>query len=538
MAAEEDKTPASSSRIPLAALCCAFVLSLGAHLAVMPLGEGMDFFGHLAYIIYYAEEGRPPLQDDRTKPAWIVNMAEVAPAPDHSASGARYRAWAEASADERARVKTICSAVSGEDGELIHNYESQQPPLYYWIMSRLWRLMPTSLPLGGRTFLLGLASVLAAALGLPAVYLMMRDFMGRAPALIAALCVAWHPGLVAFVARTANDPMAFSMIAWTLYFCVRTRRSESLLNPLGAGVFFGLACLTKAYCITLLPVCVVAAFAGKGGHRWGKVAVSILTTSAGALLLFAYNLVAGGSVLLSWHMKITDAIPLIERVGSLFRINLFWFFSGLAKGVWWSGSWSFVSPGWFYYLPLLLVPVLLAWGLRGRGWKESWGEPLSVSFLHILAIGCFVLGLAWHAGMHALASRILGRTLVQGNEGWYLNAVAPSFYVIVFAFARARLTGRDLERVLRVFAVFLIVWNLVGRLALFAFWTGLTHPAGRLRAVGWGQALRAFGEGGAENWLSLPGVIHPVTLSFVLPLACAIVLSLAVLRGAMKRAGT
>jgi hypothetical protein len=69
-----------------------YCLRLGAQVAVTPIGEAYDYGGHLAYIVFMAEQGRAPSPNEPSIPDWVLRLTQVVPGPDRSLDGNRYHA--------------------------------------------------------------------------------------------------------------------------------------------------------------------------------------------------------------------------------------------------------------------------------------------------------------------------------------------------------------------------------------------------------------------------------------------------------------
>jgi hypothetical protein len=142
---------------------------------------------------------------------------------------------------------------------------------------------------------------------------------------------------------------------------------------------------------------------------------------------------------------------------------------------------------------------------------------------HYAFLGFFGLAMLWHAAAFHLF-RSPGVTHQQGNEGWYANVLLGSVSAIFLVLAAHRVSPARLHRWLASAVLFFILWNLVARFALAAFWSG---RAGRLHGVRWEQVLTkaTLDPSAWAGWSSLPGVLHPALLASLLPLAAAVLVS-------------
>ncbi len=374
-------------------------------------------------------------------------------------------------------------------------------------------------------FILSFVSTCIAALALPGLYLTFRRHLDETSSVIALLALAWFPNFLPILGRVTNDALAFPLVVWAIYFCLRSRDSNSRLYIVLAGAAIMVAAFTKAYALTLWPLYIACAFFGNGRMRWREAGLALLAGAGGTGILLAFNLATTGHAIPLQHMVAAESIPLLERLTWLFKLNPVWFFEGLAKGFWWSGYWSFVSPGLIYYAPI----GLLAWLLFLRC-RMAWAAVLRSIWPHLVAVAAFVAAMAWHAANFALLANLRGQTEFSGNEGWYANVLVSSFAAIALVLLRARLAPLALRRILAGTAVFLVGWNIFSRVALGAFWMGLTDVEGHNRGIIWTQAMPSILIPDAwRNWLGLPGVVRPVAATSLLPLVMAIGLTAGIL---------
>ncbi len=517
------------SRVLVSVITLIFVLEQCAQLAVTPLGETMDFYAHLAYVVFFSVEGRAPTPTEQSLPAWVSNLHKALATPDQSLTGEHYRAWASLSPrEQRQRSADILGAPRQPD-YVYTNYESQQPPLYYWVMSGVYRGLNASMALDQLAYALGLVSVCLAATALPAIYLTLRLYVEKEAALLGLLALAWFPNLLVFLGRISNDVLAFPLITWALYFCVSGRQRQPVIRFGAAGLLLGLAVFTKTYALTLYPVYIACALWGENRREWGLATLASAMTLVGAGTLFAFNYVTTGHMILLTEMRATDALPLSSWVMSLRQFDVVWFVGGLVKMFWWSGDWSFVTPGLFYYLPPAFLIVLL----KAPTTKDKNTRFFSVRRLwpQYLALAGFVAGMLWHALTFTLYAVQTGQTVHAGNEGWYANVLIGSVLAAILLLLRERLSPPIFRSALVCGVVFFILWNLVARSALAIYWAGLAGVEGQLRAVRWNDLLVALhtGQLTLAGWLSLPGVVGPTWLTFGLPLLIAVLGSGAIL---------
>ncbi len=506
-------------RLLVGLITAIFVLRLASQLAVTPLGEGLDFFNHLAYVVFMVEQGRPPAPLEQAVPDWVARLGSHLPGRDRTPNGTAYAAWAALDADERAVRRAAINADTTTAAYVSTNTQSQHPPLYYWLLGGLYRLLPAGLALDARVYWPSLLSVLFSALALPGLYKTLRLYFDPTPALLGLLALAWYPNLLPFLGRLTNDTLAMPLIVWGLYFTLLARASQRPRHWALAGGLLVLACFTKTYALTLLPLYLLAALVGERRLTWRSLRVAAPLVVAGAGAFMALNFATTGHLIPLSEIRLTGTLPLATRLAALFQVDFIWFVGGLVKGFWWLGFWSFVSPGLLYYLPLLAVLYVLIAPPRTRA--DRWS--LRVLWPHYAALALFTAGMWWHAALFALAARQGGLSVHSGNEGWYANVLLGSVFIILAVLLQRRVSARAFQRVLVGLSPFFIAWSAWAVLSLGAFWGGAVGVQGRLRAVRVDQAAAALlAPATWANWFSLPGILPPVALTSLLPLLLAL----------------
>jgi hypothetical protein len=331
--------------------------------------------------------------------------------------------------------------------------------------------------------------------------------------------------LLPFLGRVTNDTLAWPLMAWSTYFCLRLRAEGRLRDTLAAGLLLGLALFAKTYALTLVPVYWLCAAAG--GHRRQQ---AVRTAALAGLLIlvclagfFAMNLANTGHLIPLTELRITARLPLAARLAAPLQVDYLWFFGGLAKNFWWLGYWSFVSPGWVFFLPLagpivllLVRPRVPAGGHAGPGWRSLWP--------HYAALAAFAAALLWHAALFTLDARLHGLARHSGNEGWYANVLLGSVAAILSVALWRRVSAAAFQTLLAGLVGFLVACNAAAVAAMAAFWGGTAPASGWLRALPADQFVRALLNPATwTNWLSLPGILQPVALTSLAPLLLALI---------------
>ena len=512
-----------------------FFFVLASQAAVTPLGEQMDFFGHISYVSYVARTGMIPRPGALTLPAGIDTIQKNLPSPDQG-GGERYKRWSVLDSVQREELKrAACDPANLQTGFSQPNYEAQHPPLYYWIISPVYSWIP-HLPLDYQNWLLSLFSILLASLAIPAVYLIFEQVFGVKIGVLAALLIAWLPNYMPFLGRITNDCLSFPLFSWSIYLLVRKDKTGSHL--IASLVLIAAALFTKSYALTLLPLAVLGCWdlTGSENQAHSRIRNKILLTVFLALAvgtLFFFNWKLSGHWLLLMEVRDSAHASLFQKIIGMFRLNPVWFYlNGLIRLFWWSGFWSLVSPGIIYYAPLAIFGGVAGYGLFVKGsWRDRslWKEALP----HLVAVVSFIAGMAWHASLFEIRTATVAGAERTGNEGWYLLVIAPSIFVLLFL--PIKRMGNEAYKLLQFLTAGVIVWNLLGRLSIAMFWSGYVRLHHFLRSMDLKDIIAAiFNPQSWNSWLSLPGIIHPVWITSIFPLIAALIGSVLILRGKLE----
>lgn len=378
----------------LALILVAFLVLHALYTWAVPLGEGPDEPGHVAYALFLATERRLPVQ--RAAP-----QAPDVPGEGHQPPLAyllAVPALAWLPADQRQIRLTVNPAFLWAGGD--------EPGAF---MRGSWERWPwTGLSLGWR-----LARALSGVWGALAVlctYLAARRLAPAEPllALLAASLAAFNPQFLFISALVSNDALLAALGAALLWWCL-TPASSALARgwAVGAGVLLGLALLTKQSALLFGPLLLWGAWRVAGGRPGQFVALTFLW---GGVALLIAGWWFGRNALLYGDLFGLAAFR-AEFAGQPFdwRDPLAW--SGalrqLAGSFWARFGWmSLRPPGWTLWIYAALGALALAgWLLRlARGAPASaWSGPL----LALAMASAWTLAFALAAGLVAWQGRML-----------------------------------------------------------------------------------------------------------------------------------
>jgi hypothetical protein len=274
-------------------------------------------------------------------------------------------------------VGSSCEHETMEGFESYPNYESHQPPLYYWagvLALAATHALTGSDPLR-QLLVLRLLSVLFVALALLFPIRWAARGLARYfyPSVLVALC---FPGAAESLARAANDSLLFAWAALAIWELEhgRNRWTQPLLAAVGP--------LIKLTALPVVVLSVAVAFTRRGVRASGRVVVA-------SLLFLPVQWIRGwswgGTVELNaqtagLHEGWSDTVVGLGR-------SLYTFL----KTSLWLGGWSFFrAPGWIVaLLGAGGIVLLLAMQPRG-GWRDWIPNGLAASAAAVATLGFFV----------------------------------------------------------------------------------------------------------------------------------------------------
>jgi hypothetical protein len=295
----------------LAGLLAVFVALGALYSALVPLGEGPDEPGHMAYTFFLAREGRLPVQRPAPQPSDVPGEGHQPPLA--YALAAPLLLWLppqERALDQPGNPRFTWAG--GAELNAVAHGSREEPPwrgaVLGWHMARL-----VSLALGCVTVL----ATYQTARALQAARRPADDertlTTEHRRALLAAGLVALNPQFLFISALVTNDALLVALSALLLWACVRRRTNDqrpttndegpttkgqgrsailnaqcSMLNSVVLGALLGLALLTKQSALLLAPVALLAVFPAeaRGWRARGRVWLvrALLLLGAAALL--------------------------------------------------------------------------------------------------------------------------------------------------------------------------------------------------------------------------------------------------------------
>ncbi len=266
------------SYLPLYALLLLFLLLATLYNLVIPLGEGPDEPGHMAYVLFLAREGRLPRQHAAVGPVDVPGEGHQPPLAYLLALPAV--AWLPPAEREFHLSDNPDFLWNGGSEPAAFMRSSQE----YWPwrgVVRAWHLTR------GVSTLLGLVTLVCtwkAAHALIQPDPTMQPVRTYLP-LLATACVALNPQFLFTSALVTNDALLVALSAGLFWLAVSPRdagirRCRTLL----VGGLFGLALLTKQSALLLAPLLLWTSWRAGNGNWWATMRI-VITWTAVALLL-------------------------------------------------------------------------------------------------------------------------------------------------------------------------------------------------------------------------------------------------------------
>jgi hypothetical protein len=420
---------------------------------LFPLWEGYDEFAHFAFVQHLVATGTLPLASTPVSKE-VEESLKLVPLPwtlrDMGVPHAIHDDYWMLSGDERRWREEQLSALPRDwasqpataKHQYLSNWEAQQPPLYYWLVSFPLRIVwNESLPV--RVLVLRLLGVGMASLVIPLGFLIaLRVFRSREAALGIAALIAAMPELFVNVCRVGNEGLAILLYSLLIYAALSFAEGPGRMRTIWLfGACMGLGLLTKAYFLTALPAfaVVLTCILLFEPDRRGAILLRGLAAIAAALMICGWWYWRNHTLTGSWSGVMPDValhkMPLWELLRQIPRVDWKNAFDSLILSHIWFGNWSFLQVrSWIYhfykYLALLaslgLVAIYLVPWLKRSG-RLTFLRSRRSLLVPSLFYGFFWLGLLYHILITFVAQGI------SASQGWYLYCLVAAEVIVVMA---------------------------------------------------------------------------------------------------------
>ncbi|MDZ7637861.1 MAG: glycosyltransferase family 39 protein [Bryobacterales bacterium] len=449
-----------------------FALRLVFYAAVYPIWEGLDEWGHMAYVDHLRQTGESPTAELPVSgeiAASLHMLPLAAHLPSLIGTGTSHPQYWRLPPEERALreqgVRQLRIGLAPQPELNAKNYQAQHPPLTYRLLHFLDRAFGFE-DFPSRVYALRLSLVAIASLCLPLLWMLAQRVFAQ-PSLVLPTCLglALMSNFAVYVARVSNDGLALTLVAFAMVvFTTKMPLGHSWARAAGAGAVAGLAAIGKAYGVLLVPVYALAALV-LSPSRWVQPLRNL-----GAFLA-AFGIVAGWWFVPTFLSTGTlsgealdvaaAAIPLGERLPNLLRIDWWqmWLY-GSSSHIW-IGGWSFLLlDEWLYWI-FRAVGILALAGLLRAAYRRlrRLPEPDTLTLpafwvVPLPLVGLFVLAIIYQ-GWQIFSSH--GATTALG---WYLSSVANAEAVVLVAGLGYAFGARHASKLAAILALLLAALDL------------------------------------------------------------------------------
>jgi 4-amino-4-deoxy-L-arabinose transferase-like glycosyltransferase len=328
------------ARLPTAAWLC-FTVALANGIAwglIIPLFQTPDEPGHVAYLQYVAETGKPPtgqadvshFSEEQRNLLSTLRWKQIQRRQHNRVPGtATYRKRLERAVDSAA------NRVSGGG----YTTATNNPPLYYYAAAAVYRLSPWT-ALADRVHVLRLFSALLAAVTVLFVFLFLRELLPSTPWAwsVGALAVAFQPMFGFTSTGVTSDTVLYVASAGIFYMFARAfRRGLTPRRGVAIMLLAAIGLLAKTTMLGLAPGIAFGLLAlvlsAEGERRREAIRGAMAAIGVVALPLIAYMVLNS----MVWDRSLwfgTSGVPVL---------------SGILSG----GFLDFASYTWQFYLPRL-----------------------------------------------------------------------------------------------------------------------------------------------------------------------------------------
>jgi hypothetical protein len=413
-------------------------------------------------------------------------------------------------------------------------YEAQQPPLYYLILTLPYLVVKDS-SLPAQALTLRIASLLISAAGVFLCYrLVLRVPACRHAAVPVLLLLASWPGLMVDVSRIGNDGLALPLGAGVVLCSVRTvRRGSGVRDWILPGVTLGAALLAKAYMLALVPLLPFAALIQLLRQKTGR-----LRTVSGCLLgLALVGLIAGWWYIRMWLATLTFSGEQIDvaavqfgftaRLAAIWDIKWLRVLDSAAMTHIWTGGWSFLGVRSWVYRVFEFAALTSAAGvgaLACRFVRHSHHRNLTDGNAQFSLVACAYLLFCFGVGYFAFVVYLTRG--ISTALGWYLYGIAGAETLLLGCGFAGLFGVRRAAGCLAAMAVLASALDLYPvHFVSIPYYSGIiAHtPSGRL-ATFHVASLQSIGLGGVFQRLAInkpQGVAAPLVAALWVGYLCA-----------------
>ncbi len=471
----------------LVALLLLFAVKQAFNVIVFPPFSGHDEVAHYAYLRTVTDDHRVPVIPDleEWRRAWVARGTLPGDVlPDDLYRYCRYVLdWNYCEEEEWKNNPPVAVTYGGQFYPHGWNYASNHPPLFYLLMSPLYRVTESLTP-AQQQYVIRAATIPIGMLIVFLTFLIARLLFPRDPfvQIVATSFVAFQTQLSYESAMVNNDILLVAMFTLALYLLVRgIRQGFTLGSAAVLGLVVGLGLLTKASMITILPIIAIAMICSIGWRnirRW--------------ITLGAVTGITTGLIVWPWYLYLHrtygnfSALPQVKALQFLWTyrsdtpptiLDQFWDldFARLRWAeTWGEFGWRLIHlPNWILAtvgIPLLVLTLVSLAGLIWATITILNGGTLP-TFLRVTKLQCGGLWLMLLICIMAYGAMLqFGTTFRLTQARYFFNAIPAAAILIAFGL-RTLTPARARPGVAAGFLVFMIAINvLIYSQGVLAFW--------------------------------------------------------------------
>jgi hypothetical protein len=450
------------------------VLQGAFHAIVAPMWDGFDEPGHLAYILFIDDHGRPPGFDEPSFAQFFLDANRHLPSTV-GLGAPTFVEWRKMPAAERERNRAILDQLARDPNRyrvyMSGNYERQQGPVFYYLAA-IPGFILRHLTLPKLVAAMRLFCVLLASTAVPISAGALLLIGGESALAIGLPLVALAPNTIFAFDRISNESLVLPLMAAITYALIAVAMNRSMRDFWLLGILTSIGIWTRLTIVSVLAGVLIAVLISRTrSWRCWLAALGLPIVALGILL--AWNQAASGHMSGVIERTTVSATTVEDVEKALARLRGLPVARELVKNHLWSGGWAFLKPPDALYAAVVIgIVVLIVIALVRRK------KPIPRTIWPLLTvIVAYLAAMAMHMLNGAIAAIKDPKFPTIGAEGWYLDEMRTMEACLVAVVFGAAFSAR---RVAQISIVLLLIANVAGTLLLLLpHWAGYSgHEIG------------------------------------------------------------
>jgi hypothetical protein len=456
------------------ALWIAFVLQGAFHAIVAPMWDGFDEPGHLAYILFIDDHGRPPGFDEPSFAQFFLDANRQLPSTV-GLGAPTFVEWRNMPPAERERNRAILDQLSRDPNRyrvyMSGNYERQQGPVFYYLAA-IPGFVLRHLTLPKLVVAMRLFCVLLASTAVPISAAALLLIGGQSALAIGLPLVALAPNTIFAFDRISNESLVLPLMAAITYALIAVAMNRSMRDFWLLGILTSIGIWTRLTIVSVLAGVLIAVLISRT-RSWRCWLAALGLPIVALAILLAWNQAASGHMSGVIERTTVSATTIDDIEKALARLRGLPVARELVKNHLWSGGWAFLKPPDALYAAVVIgIAALIVIALVRRK------KPISRAIWPLLAvIVAYLAAMAMHMVNGAIAAIKDPKFPTIGAEGWYLDEMRTIEACLVAVVVGVAFSAR---RVAQIFVILLLIANVAGTLLLLLpHWAGYSgHEIG------------------------------------------------------------